>query len=278
MRVAVTGASGFLGRHVVRALRARGASVIAISRHPDVPLDDEVTPCTLDITDATADTLDRIGNPDALLHLAWGGLPHYRSMHHLERELPAHSRFLESCIRAGLTKVLVAGTCLEYGMQSGELTETSPCNPVTAYAEAKCALHRSLLKLRNHHDFSLGWLRLFYVFGSGQAPSSLYAQLRAAADSGARSFDMSAGKQVRDFLAIEKAAAYMTTLTMNPLDADVINICSGNPVTVLDMVRAWLRDWNVEMRLNCGIFPYPDYEPLEFWGDSHLLRKLLGAS
>jgi dTDP-6-deoxy-L-talose 4-dehydrogenase (NAD+) len=252
--------------------------VIAISRHPDDPLDNHVTPCALDIFDVRVATLDRIGNPDALVHLAWGGLPHYRSMHHLEHELPAHSSFLESCIRAGLRKVLVAGTCLEYGMQSGELSENSACLPVTAYAEAKCGLYRHLSMLRDTHEFSLGWLRLFYLFGPGQAPTSLYAQLRAAVESGATSFDMSAGDQIRDFLAVKEAAAYMAALTMTPLDTDLINICGGKPTTVLDMVRAWLLDWNVDMKLNCGVFPYPDYEPFEFWGNPRRLHTLVGAS
>lgn len=278
MRIAVTGASGFIGRHVVRALRRRGASVIAISRHPDAPLDGEVTSCSLDITCAGSDSFKRIGSPDALLHLAWGGLPNYHSSSHLEQELPVHCDFLESCVRTGLRKLVVTGTCLEYGMQSGELSELTECVPVTAYAKAKCCLHRHLLSLLEQHEFSLGWLRLFYLFGPGQASTSFYSQLRAAIESGATSFDMSAGDQVRDFLEVEVAAEYMAALTLSTIDLEVVNICGGKPATLLETARSWLSGWESDLILNLGVLPYPDYEPFEFWGSTRKLHRLAGAS
>ena len=275
MRVAVTGASGFLGRHVMRALRGRGATLIAISRHPEAPLDDSVTPVAFDIADADDSTFDRIGRPDILLHLAWGGLPNYHSLHHLERELPMHSMFLGSCIRAGLRRLVVAGTCLEYGMQSGELIETMPAAPATAYAEAKQALHRHLSALQDEYGFGLGWLRLFYLYGPGQAPTSLFPQLRAAIESGASSFDMSRGDQIRDFLAVETAADHIAALTLDHRNAAVVNVCSGRPVTVVDMAQTWLREWGADITLNRGARPYPDYEPFAFWGNPGRLHDML---
>lgn len=278
MRVAVTGASGFIGRHVVRALRARGTHVIAISRHPDPPLDGAVTPLALDIADVDDGMLDRIGRPDALLHLAWGGLPNYRSMHHVESELPMHAAFIESCVRSGLTRVVIAGTCLEYGLQSGELSEDVPAAPATAYALAKNELHEHVLALRERYEFGLSWLRPFYLYGIGQAPTSLYSQLRGAVASGARSFDMSAGSQIRDFLAIEVAAAHIAVLVVDHADAGVVNVCSGKPTTVLDIARSWLDDWKSDIVLNLSAFPCPDYEPPAFWGSSRRLHSLLGLT
>ncbi|MEO5626957.1 MAG: NAD-dependent epimerase/dehydratase family protein [Dokdonella sp.] len=278
MRIAVAGASGFIGRHVVRALRARGAEVIAISRHPDPPLDGAVTALAFDIAEVDEGLLDRIGRPDTLLHLAWGGLPNYRSMHHVEHELPMHAAFIESCVRSGLTRVVVAGTCLEYGMQSGELSEDVPAAPATPYAMAKNKLHNHLLALREQFGFGLSWLRPFYLYGPGQSPTSLYSQLRAAVASGKESFDMSAGSQVRDFLAIEVAAAHIAALVVDHADAGVINICSGRPTTVLEIARSWLDDWKSDIVLNLGASPCPDYEPLDFWGSARRLHSLLGLT
>lgn len=277
MRVAVTGASGFVGRHAVQALRARGVEVIALSRHARGTTGDGVEPVAFDIAQAGSDAYARIGRPDALLHLAWGGLPHYRSNVHLERELPLHASFLEHCVRGGLRRLAVAGTCLEYGMQEGELSESMSPAPCVAYAQAKDALHRHLSTLRVELGFGLGWLRLFYLYGAGQAPTSLYQQLRAAVAAGATCFDMSPGDQVRDFLAVEVAAGRLADLVITHANPGVVNVCSGKPAAVAETVRGWLRDWHAQLELNLGALPYPDYEPFAFWGSTHRLAALLEA-
>jgi dTDP-6-deoxy-L-talose 4-dehydrogenase (NAD+) len=160
-------------------------------------------------------------------------------------------------------------------MREGELAETMAAAPHVPYAEAKDALHGRLRALRDDHGFGLGWLRLFYLFGEGQAPTSLYQQLRAAVAARVRNFDMSPGDQVRDFLAIEAAASRLADLVIGHPDPGVVNVCSGIPATVADIVRGWLRDWHAELELNLGVLPYPDYEPFAFWGSSHRLEALL---
>ncbi|MGN6520459.1 MAG: NAD-dependent epimerase/dehydratase family protein [Dokdonella sp.] len=278
MRIAVTGASGFVGRHAVRALRARGAEVIALSRRAEPALDGGVQTIAFDVADAGADAFARIGRPDALLHLAWGGLPNYRSAHHLERELPLHAAFLEACVRGGLQRLAVAGTCLEYGMHSGQLGEACAAEPVVAYAQAKHALHRRLEELRTESPFGLAWLRLFYLYGPGQAATSLWTQLQSALARGATSFDLSPGDQVRDFIAIEAAATAMAGLVTAHADPGTVNICSGRPATVLDTVRTWLDQSRRSLVLRPGVLPYPDHEPFAFWGSTRYLDELLGAA
>ncbi|HWX66253.1 MAG TPA: NAD(P)-dependent oxidoreductase [Rhodanobacter sp.] len=275
MRVAVTGASGFIGRHVVRELVRRGAEVIAISRHPDPPISPTVTPLVMDIGNASTNPFVRMGRPDALLHLAWGGLPNYRSSDHLNKEFPRHKAFLDTCIDSGLTQLTAVGTCLEYGLQSGELSEATAALPATVYGEAKQRLHRHLQEQQATHNFGLSWLRLFYVYGPGQAATSLYPQLCAAVAAGKSSFDMSAGDQVRDFLPIETAAAHIVAVTLHHANAGTINICSGRPATVADTVRDWLQTCRTDITLNLGVYSYPDYEPFAFWGSTLRLNSLL---
>jgi dTDP-6-deoxy-L-talose 4-dehydrogenase (NAD+) len=72
-----------------------------------------------DIAAADTGLCQELAGHDVLLHLAWDGLPNYRSLRHFEQELPAQYAFLRSVIAAGLKSLMVTGTCFEYGMQSG---------------------------------------------------------------------------------------------------------------------------------------------------------------
>ena len=126
MKVAVSGASGFVGRHVVAALVRAGVAPTLWVRPASARADDlGLAVVAADLHDAPADLFARLGRPDCLIHLAWGGLPNYRSLHHYEREAPAHYAVLKRLIDDGLKSLLVTGTCFEYGMQSGPLAESA---------------------------------------------------------------------------------------------------------------------------------------------------------
>jgi nucleoside-diphosphate-sugar epimerase len=271
MKIAVTGATGFIGRHVLRELARHEVEVVALSRHSSTGSGS----LQLDIQTAPADVFERIGRPDALIHLAWGGLPNYRSLHHFEQELPAQYRFLSNLIAAGLNNLVVVGTCFEYGMQSGPLSEELPTRPDNPYGYAKDSLRRQLEYLRAAHPFNLTWARLFYLHGEGQAASSLLPLLRQAVSRGDSVFNMSGGEQLRDYLPVTEVARCLVALALKQAHHGVVNLCSGQPVSVRRLVEGWIREntWSIE--LNLGHYPYPDYEPLAFWGDRRKLDTLL---
>lgn len=232
----------------------------------------------MDLGDCGPDPFARLGQPDILIHLAWDGLPQYQSQRHIETELPIQKAFLESCLNAGLKHLVVTGTCFEYGLQSGELHEGLLANPVTSYGKAKDSLRCDLELLKEHHGFGLTWLRLFYLYGPGQAATSLYAQLAAAVAQHDTSFAMSPGDQVRDFLAVEDAARSIAQIALRGIDGGIVNLCSGHPQSVIDVAKNWLRGWNASLELKSGVFPYPDYEPFAFWGSRAKLEALLEGS
>ncbi len=55
--------------------------------------------------------MSRAGRPDALLHLAWGGLPCYTAERHIDEELPMQFAFLHDLVEEGLPRMTVTGTC-----------------------------------------------------------------------------------------------------------------------------------------------------------------------
>jgi dTDP-6-deoxy-L-talose 4-dehydrogenase (NAD+) len=277
MRIAVTGATGFIGRAVLAELSHRGIAAVACSRTGVGPLSSVGhSAVALDLHEPPDDTFDRLGQPEVVIHLAWGGLPNYRSLHHIEFELPAQYRFLKSLVEGGVRSLVVAGTCFEYGMQSGPLGEDLPTRPTNPYGFAKDTLRRELEFFKLTRPFALTWARLFYLHGEGQAPSSLLPQLRKAVDEGAKRFDMSGGEQLRDYLAVEEAARLLVSLSVTVKDAGVVNVCSGRPVSVRHLVEGWIEEYGWTIDLNLGHFPYPDYEPMAFWGDRCKLDSILG--
>ena len=276
MRVAVTGARGFIGRHVLGELARRDVEVVATERPGVVgerPAAGNVRWIALDIARLPENPFVALANPDVLLHLAWGGLPNYRSLHHLESELPRQYGFLSSVIRGGLPALVTAGTCFEYGQQSGPLVanlETRPANP---YGFAKDVLRKQLQYLKAVHPYKLTWARLFYMYGDDQPGTSLFAALKAAVAAGHSEFPMSGGEQLRDYLPVSEVARRLVDLAMNPGDPGPVNLCSGKPVSVRRLVEGWIGQNGWKIQPKYGELPYPDYEPMAFWGDSGDARR-----
>ena len=238
MRIAVTGATGFIGRHVLPELARGPYEVVAVSRRPGgQPPISNGRWVEMDISDPPADCHAALGSPEILIHLAWDGLPNYRSGHHVEVELPRQEAFLRAMIEAGLPSLLVTGTCLEYGKQSGKLDETMARLPDTSYAIAKSELLSRLLALSEYTPFVFTWARLFYLFGDGQSEKSLWGQFNAAFQRGETSFNMSGGEQLRDFLPVQTVARYLVDLAQAVAGAGVVNVCSGKPVAVRQLVE-----------------------------------------
>lgn len=277
LRVALTGASGFIGCHVVAELERRLISPVVVLRptsdiHPHLS---GFEVARIDITSPPENAFDLIGRPDGLIHLAWGGLPNYKDAHHVDVELPAQYRFLSNLVKAGLGNLVVTGTCFEYGMVSGALDETLETRPDNPYGVAKDTLRRQLQGLQKENDFLLTWARLFYLHGDGQAENSLIPQLKRAVERGDKIFNMSGGEQLRDYLPVEVAAQRIVSLLQTGRDNGIVNICHGEPVSVRNLVEHYLTEHDYDIKLNLGHYPYPDFEPMKFWGDGRQYQDIM---
>ena len=277
MKVAVTGASGFIGRYVIEELGQHQVEIIAVTRNAArlAALDAAVCVIVMDISSPGDDCFNRLGCPDVLIHLAWDGLPNYKSLHHFETELPKQYCFLKGLIEAGLSSLLVTGTCFEYGMQSGALSEDLVMLPNNPYGYAKDALRKQLEFLKSVKQFNLAWTRLFYMYGEGQPGTSLYPKLKEAVLRGERVFKMTGGEQLRDYLHVSEVARLIVALALRQCNVTV-NLCSGEPISVRRLVEQWIKENGWEIELEIGHYPYPDYEPMAFWGERLLLESIVG--
>jgi nucleoside-diphosphate-sugar epimerase len=281
MRILVTGATGFIGNYVVNELLKKEFEVIASSVNKEKARKAEwfskVTYIPFDLAafDQGINYYKIFEEPSLMIHLAWEGLPNYKSSFHQEINLPRHLAFLTNIIENGLSDLTVTGTCFEYGMQQGCLKEDMPAMPGNPYGKAKDSLRKELEILAKEYSVAYKWIRLFYMYGKGQNPNSLLSQLDKTLANHEPVFNMSGGEQERDFLPVEKIAGYIVKIAVQNKVTGVINCCSGKPITIKEFVENYLRETNGHISLNLGYYPYPDYEPMRFWGDTHKLNEII---
>lgn len=282
IKVLVTGATGFVGRHFVAELLARGCEVRAVARDPgklaQMPWSSAVEFIAADVHAADTDVPALAADMDALVHLAWPGLPNYKALFHFEHNLMADYRFIKAMVQAGVGQVMVTGTCFEYGMQSGPLSEQTPVQPDNPYGLAKHTLRLFLEALQQEQPFTLQWSRLFYLHGTGQNPNSLLAALDRAIDAGEPVFNMSGGEQLRDYLPIEEAASYLADVLGQRDFCGIVNCASGRPVSVRALVEQHIARRGASIVLNLGHYPYAAHEPMAFWGTAERIQQLSASA
>jgi nucleoside-diphosphate-sugar epimerase len=280
-KILVTGATGFIGKFVIEELLKNNYQVIATSSAKEKATKKnwftqvDYIEFNLKEFDNTVNYQQYFNYPDAVIHLAWEGLPNYKSAFHTEENLPRHFAFIKNLVTNGQKNITITGTCFEYGMQQGCLTESMESLPANYYAIAKDTLRKQLQLLQQQNTFLLKWVRLFYMYGEGQNPNSLLSQLDTALQKGEPVFNMSGGEQVRDYLPVEKVAFNICSIAMQTTVTGIINCCSGNGITVKQFVQNYLAQKNKSITLNLGFYPYADYEPMSFWGDDEKLRTIV---
>ncbi len=279
-KILVTGATGFIGNYVIKELLKNNCQVIATSLNEEKAKAGswfsqvKYIPFDLKHFDDGTNYYSFFEEPDAMIHLAWEGLPNYKDTFHYEENLPRHLALLTNLINNGLTNLTVTGTCFEYGMKEGCLGEEMDCEPANPYAIAKNELRIQLQLLNANFPFNLKWIRLFYMYGDGQSVKSLISQLETAFENNEPVFNMSGGEQERDFLPVEEVAANIVKIAVQNKVQGIINCCSGKPVTVKAFVENYLREKSKSIKLNLGYYPYTDYEPMRFWGDTNKLNLI----
>ena len=214
--------------------------------------------------------------PSSVMLLSWPGLPNYNEIFHVTRNLPACIALFEQLAASGLKRILVAGSCYEYGLQNGPLKEDQPTDPQSCYATAKDSLRRILEIRCAHYGIQWCWTRIFYPFGNGQNPNSFLPSLDRAIENGDSEFAMSSGRQLRDFIAVEDVATSLLCLAQHPGSSGIYNIGAGQPLSLRELAEGRIAKSSSSIRLDLGAFPDRADEPTAFWADITKTSRLLG--
>lgn len=276
MKILVTGADGYIGRHIVNNLLDLGHEVIAVDIHTD-DINDKAEKKKLNLFTADlTNVYTSLGSPDVCLHMAWRDGFVHNSVNHVG-DLSSHYRFLVALMEQGLKHVAVMGTMHEVGYWEGKIDENTPCNPISMYGIAKDALRRSMIAYCKSNSILLQWLRGFYILGDDKKNHSIFSKLLQADEQGQELFPFTTGKTKYDFINVDELAEQISKAVTQTDVTGIINCCSGNPITLAERVENFIKEHKLKIRLNYGAFPDRPYDSPIIFGDDEKIRQIMSS-
>lgn len=278
MRILFTGATGFVGTHVRREIEAENNEVLFLISPGEkiAPQNAESKVIEIDLKDIKK-VKDKIisFSPEVCIHCAWQGIPDYSeevSKINLNNSISlVDVLFKETACK----KLIVSGSCLEYGKTKGICTETESEVPSLFFSWAKLALYNYANLMAKNNGRSLIWFRMFYVYGPGQRKTSLIPSLVA-------SFKKKELPKINnpynanDFVYMEDVAEAFNMAVNIPVPSGIYNIGSGSSMKVIDICEIIERSINgtnditdiIRKKINCE-------QEISFWADTNKTSDVL---
>jgi len=232
LKALVTGENGFIGRHLVRTLRAEGAQVVTLGRREHSDRDHIRLNASEWLPNQLAEILEAVA-PDVIFHLAGAARGNANELDRINVGLTR--AILRGVEIAGLSPVVVgAGSAAEYGLGIEDgvpVREHTMCRPQSAYGVSKLAQTREMLSFGERTGVPVLVARIFNAIGPG-LPRHLalgeFAHQIAASPRGARMHLLVGNLESRrDMIDVTHVAFILSRLARNPDARGIINVCSG---------------------------------------------------
>ena len=277
MKVLVTGATGFIGSHLVRYLLGKGCEVYVIYRQEsnlwriaDLVSQVHLISCDL-LNIGNENTLPQI-KFDMCIHAAWYAVPgKYLAAQENMIFLNATLALAIKLQELGCEHLIGIGSCFEYDTSLGYLSETSLTKPQHLYSASKLATQLVLEQWAKMAGIKFTWIRLFYQYGAFEdqrrlVPAVINSLLQQ------QPVQLTLGEQVRDFLHIEDVAAAIYAIAQAEL-VGIVNVGSGKPITVREIAETIGKILGNSKLLDFGAIPYSSSDPKFICANNYRLRQ-----
>lgn len=260
--IIITGSTGFIGREVLDNLISKKFSINCINKSNKIKTSNRITFIKSTLEDGFPNIFIKANTP--LIHLAWNNVRNVNDSDHLDKEIKIQFNFLKKAVLTGVKKLIVAGSCYEYGMVFGPINVNHLAKPITPYGIAKLKLFKRLKKLQLKHHFELLWARIFYVYADNDDSGNIISQFDKAVRNGDKSFAMTYGEQLLDYSHVSEVSKKIIKLI--EFKDGVYNICSGKPISIRRLIEKRKEEKKTKINLEFGKISYRDNEPFAFWG------------
>jgi len=233
--IAITGANGFVGRHVLDHLLRENHNIKILVKKSKIRNQYQPNIKVIELNDLfheKAETLKQIlKGVEILIHLAWYTEPNQYLTSPLNIDcLTGTLNLAKAFVEAGGRRFIGIGTCFEHDTDQCLLSINTPLNPKSIYAASKSSAFQLLTQIFSVSEVEFSWCRLFYLYGDGEDTRRLVAYIKQKLSIG-ETVELTSGNQIRDFLDVQDAAKMIVEESLGSLQGP-INICSGIPITI----------------------------------------------
>jgi nucleoside-diphosphate-sugar epimerase len=279
IRVLITGASGFIGRHCLARLGHEDCAIDAVNRTGCGPGGGRVRWHAADLRDpCQASRIVAALRPTHLLHLAWEATPRLYSW------APDNMRWLTATVAlasafgaAGGARFVGAGSSAEYAIVEWPCREDStPVAPASIYGKCKAACRLAVEAAAQQHGFAAAWGRVFLPYGPGDPQGRLIPSVLAALDD-RRPVETTHGRQLRDFIYAPDIADLLVRLLLSE-ETGAFNIATGKPTAIRSVVEHLAARCGGSELLRFGAIEPASGEPAVLVADMSKVEARLGWS
>ena len=269
MRVFLTGATGFIGRYVLKHLEKEDYNILLLTRASKENFSSIISSRKVDIVSGNLSDINKWKDkliqfkPEVTIHLAWEGIPDYgvkASIKNLKYGLD----LFEELAEIECKKIICTGSCWEYGQNQGKLSEDFPIRTSNAFTAAKNALHWLGREIAKESNVIFIWTRLFYIYGPGQRENSLIPYIIKCVKEGKKP-KIETPSARNDFIYVEDVAKAIVAILENCTLSTVYNIGSGHSTSIQEIIKEIYNCYNIKYiqkskQLN-------EDEAINFWAD-----------